>query len=170
MLMACDQSVRGFAYAAAPSWWDGDWSLVRTGRFDGGTLARTAPEIAHRFRQERIFEFVDQAIAAADPNLVGFESYAFSARPDVDVVELTGMLKKHLWGLQKATVTVNQSTARKLLLGKVPRKGSDAKDAVRSVLMAAGAPERFWSLDHTDALCVLNAMISDFGGYSFAQN
>ncbi len=40
MLMACDQSVRGFAIATAPVFWAGDWSLVRTSRFDGGPVKR----------------------------------------------------------------------------------------------------------------------------------
>jgi hypothetical protein len=169
MLMACDQSVRGFAYAAAPTFWKGDWSKVFYGRIDGGQLSRAASNKDHVLRQMRIFDRVDEWIAMVDPSLIGFESYAFSRRPDVDVVELVGMIKRHAFQLLKETVTINQSSARKLLLGKVPRKGDEAKAQVRSCFQAAGMPEDLNTLDHTDALCVLNFMMSEHGGLCFGQ-
>lgn len=169
MLMAMDQSVRGWAFAAAPTFWDGDWSRVITGRFDGGPLARTATEAAHRSRQERLFRWVYAQICYHTPNRVGFESYAFASRPDVDVVELVGMVKHRCWEMQIDTETVNQGSARKLLLGKVPRGSAVVKNAVRVAIQAAGYPGAP-SLDITDALCVLNFMMNANGGLSFAQN
>jgi hypothetical protein len=169
MLMAMDQSVRGWAFAAAPTFWEGDWSKVVTGRFDGGPLTREAPEVQHRYRQERIFRWVYTQVCDQMPNKVGFESYAFSARPDTDVVELVGMVKHRLWEMQIETSTVNQSTARKFLLGKVPRTGVLAKNAVRLAFQAAGYPG-VPTLDETDALCILNLMMNNHGGRSFGQN
>lgn len=169
-LMACDQSVRGFAVATAPLDWAGDWGSVRAVRFDGGAVERKAPDAAHRTRQRQLLRWFRGQVDWHSPTTVGFESYAFSSRPDVDVVELVGMCKAHLWDLEIDTVTINQSSARKLLLGKVPRKGLDAKTAVSAALAAAGAPARLTTtLDHTDALCILNAMLSDLGGYCFAS-
>lgn len=168
ILMACDQSVRGFAYAAAPVAWNGDWSLVSVGRKDGGPIARTAPESAHQARQQALLRWLEAAFVGINPGEVGFESYAYSAHPDVDVVELTGMIKRHLWQWKKNTVTINQSQARKFLLGKVPRNGAQAKEAVRQALMAAGAPAELWTYDHTDALCILNYMWSNHDGVCFA--
>ncbi len=169
MLCAFDQSVRGFAYACAPSFWAGDWSKVAYGRIDGGALTRAASVQDHILRQMRIFERVEEWIGWWDPNVIGFESYAFSRRPDVDVVELVGMIKRRAFELLKEVETINQSSARKLLLGKVPRKGDDAKKAVQACFQAAGMPEGMNTLDHTDALCVLNFMMSEHGGLCFAS-
>ncbi len=169
MLMACDQSVRGFAYAAAPTFWAGDWSKVFYGRIDGGGLTRASTPAEHLERQCRIFWQVDEWIGLCEPNVVGFESYAFARNPDVDVVELVGMIKRLLYTQLREIETVNQSSARKLLLGKVPRKGDEAKAAVRACFEAAGMPQGMNTLDHTDALCVLNFMMSEHGGLCFGQ-
>jgi len=56
-------------------------------------------------------------------------------------------------------------TARKLLLGKVPR--SDVKVAVFEALRAAGAS--FDTLDEADAFCAANLGLADAGSYCFAQ-
>lgn len=167
MLMACDQSVRGFAYAAAPTFWGGDWAKVVTGRFDGGRVPK-GDAAGALYRLHRLFRLVDGAICEVNPNVVGFESYGFSAKPDTNVVELVGALKLRLLDYGKDVLTVNQSSARKLLLGKVPRSGDEAKKAVKRTLVAAGAPEGL-SLDVTDAMCILNSMMADHGGLCFAN-
>jgi Holliday junction resolvasome RuvABC endonuclease subunit len=159
--------VRGFAYAAAPTFWGGDWSKVVTGRFDGGQVSKGDAEGA-LYRLRRLFRLVDGAICEVNPDVVGFESYGFSANPDTHVVELVGALKLRLLDYAKVVETVNQSSARKLLLGKVPRKGDEAKKAVKRALVAAGAPEGL-SLDVTDAMCILNSMMADRGGLCFAN-
>jgi hypothetical protein len=61
--------------------------------------------------------------------------------------------------------TANMSTARKLLLGKVPRKG--AKDAVVATLRAAGAT--FETADEVDAYVCANLGLSELGGFFFGQ-
>jgi hypothetical protein len=168
--MAMDQSVRGFAWASASTGWAGDWSKLFMARYDGGSISRAGSEALHKARQVRLLGDVSEALTLQQPSVVGFESYAFSARPDVDVVELVGMIKSRCWMRNIVTTTINQSTARKFLLGKVPRKGEEAKRAVQAALLAAGMPPSFATLDHSDALCILNYMLSLHGAYCFAQN
>ena len=162
MLMACDQSVRGFAIATAPTFWAGDWSLVRTSRCDGGPVKR-GDDVGRRLRMERLFRWVDGQIAEANPNVVGFESYGYGSGADYDVVELVGAVKLHCWRWQKDTETINIGTARKALLGFARKKDVDIKDAVHSVLTDL-CPWSIPTLDESDALCILNSMIIARGG------
>jgi hypothetical protein len=105
------------------------------------------------------------------PQIFGFESYAFSARPNVEVVELVGAIKAALRARGREYVTVNQSSARKLLLGKVPRKGAEAKAAAwRAFQAASGGLPPGISEDETDALCILNFMMQERGGFAYAQS
>lgn len=163
--MAMDQSVRGFAIAWAPTFWAGNWRLVETVRFDGGRVKR-GDEAGALARLRRLFRFVDGIICGANPNVVGFESYGFSANPDTHVVELVGALKLRLLDYSKEIETVQQSSARKLVCGpdvKIPRKGDDAKKLMHGILTRCGCPATL-SLDETDALVVLNAMLISHGG------
>lgn len=164
MLLACDQSVRGFAIAWAPTFWNGNWKLVNTARFDGGKVERGNDKGALA-RLRRCFRFVDGVVCGANPNVVGFESYGFSAKPDVHVVELVGAIKLRMMDYGKEIETVQQSSARKLVARelKVPRKGEEAKKLMHRILTANGAPATL-SLDETDALVVLNAMLLNHGG------
>lgn len=164
MLMACDQSVRGFAVAAVPTFWNGDWSKVKTARFDGGPVKR-GDERGAQNRFLNVYSWVDMRISLYYPNIVGFESYGFSASPDVHVVEVVGAIKLYLLKQDVTVETVQQSTARKLVCGdqKVPRKGDDAKKLMHKILTEHGAPATL-SLDETDALVVLNSMLKNHGG------
>ncbi len=169
MLMGIDQSVRGFAFASAPDYWNGNWNLVDFDRFDGGKLSREANDMEHGVRLGKIFRWVDARLCEHSPNLIGFESYAYGSGADYDVVELTGAIKLHLLRWQKEYVTINQSSARKLMLGKVPRKSDDCKKAVRDYLLSKGAPPRL-TLDETDAFCVLNFMMFQRGSFCYAKD
>ncbi len=164
MLQAHDQSVRGYAVASAPVFWGGDWSKVVTARTDGGPVKR-GDEKGLQLRMQRVFRWVDGQIAEHNPNVVGFESYGFGSGADRNVVELVGAIKLHCWRWQKETETIQQSTARKLVAGaiKVPKKGLDAKLLMSKILQEHGAP-RGITLDETDALVILNAMLIAHGG------
>lgn len=164
MLLACDQSVRGFAIAAAPTFWAGDWSLVRTARVDGGKVARKdAAGLQARLRT--VYYWVDAQLTLHAPDVVGFESYGFGSGADLNVVELVGAIKLRCFQLGIEVETVQQSSARKLVAGelKVPRKGDEAKELMRCILQRNGAPATI-SLDETDALVVLNSMLKNHGG------
>lgn len=165
MLMAFDQSVRGFAYATAPTFWNGDWSKVHTGRLDGGKLSRGASEALLGQRQDKLIRFADAAICEHNPELVGFESYAYSARPNTEVVEVVGAIKRMLRQWQKGYETVQQSSWR-AALGKVKR-GAE-KETVEALLKAAGAPATI-SSDEYDALGILNLMLIKHGGQPLAS-
>ena len=169
MLMAADQSVRGFAFAAAPTFWGGDWRRVITGRFDGGMVAR-GDEDGAGARLRAVFDWFDKQICLLEPNLIGFESYGFSSRPDVHVVELVGAIKHRLFQHSINYETVQQSSARKLVVGakKIPKKGEDAKRLMKEILTANGAPATL-SLDETDALVILNSMQIRHGGTALVK-
>lgn len=168
-LMGMDQSIRGFAFATAPDYWNGNFNLVQFGSFDGGALKRDATDREHGFRLGKIFRWVDARVCEHNPDLVGFESYAYGSGADYGVVELTGAIKLHLLRWQKEYLTVNQSSARKLMLGKVPKKSADVKKAVRDFCLSKGAPASL-SLDETDALCVLNYLMFQRGSFCYAQD
>lgn len=165
MLMACDQSVRGFAIAAAPVGWGGDWDRVQTSFFDGGKVSRGDDQGALD-RLARVYRFVDSHLVDLHPISVGFESYGFSSKPDVHVVELVGAIKLRCIQMNIPVETVQQASARKAVVGpavKVPRKGEDAKKLMKQVLTAHGAPVRI-TLDESDALVILNTMLVTHGG------
>lgn len=165
ILMACDQSVRGFAIAAAPVGWAGDWGRVQTSFFDGGKVARGDDQGALD-RLNRVYRFVDSHLVDLNPAVVGFESYGFSSKPDVHVVELVGAIKLRCIQLGVPVETIQQSSARKAVCGpavKVPRKGEDAKKLMKQILATHGAPERI-TLDESDALVILNTMLVTHGG------
>ena len=86
LLIACDQSVRGFALAWADTSW-ASWADVQTARFDGGSVKR-GDDLGALQRLRRVYTWVDRYLCDLVPAAVGFESYGFSARPDVHVVEL----------------------------------------------------------------------------------
>lgn len=164
-LMAFDPSVRGFAFATCLRKLDGLHGPVVTGRFDGGALKRGASEGQHGARCDRILSWVEDQICEYEPDVFGFESYGWSAKPDTDVVELVGCVKK-LCRISKPDVqivTINQSGARGFLLApdKVPRKGVEAKEACREKLGRWGVGR---TLDESDALVILNDMLYRGGG------
>lgn len=172
MLLACDQSVRGFALAWAPAAWGGDWSLVQTARTDGGKVAR-GDEAGALQRLRRVFQWVDQHLVSINPEAVGFESYGFSANPDTHVVELVGALKIRCMHYAMAVQTVQQSSARKLVAGpavKIPRKGEDAKKMMRDILFSHDTTDTIRTLDETDALVILNSMLITRGGLPLVPN
>lgn len=165
MLMAMDQSVRGFAIAWAPTLWAGNWKLVETVRYDGGKVAR-GDEAGALDRLNRVYRFVEARLIDLNPISVGFESYGFSSRPDVHVAELVGAIKLRCIQMSIPVETVQQSSARKAVCGpavKIPRKGDDAKKLMKQILSAHGAPERI-TLDESDALVILNTMLVTRGG------
>jgi hypothetical protein len=159
-LMAFDQSVRGFAFATAPTFWGGDWGKVVTGRIDGGPVKLGSDAAVYGARQDRIVRFVDTAVCEHNPNHCGFESYAYSAKPNTEVVEVVGAIKYMLRRWQKTYETVQQSSWR-ATLGKIKR--GEEKDIVEAILVAAGAPAGLTN-DQYDALGVLNLMLKKHGG------
>ena len=94
------------------------------------------------------------------------EGYAFSLRTSAHSLgELGGVVRLELVRAGIEIRTANMSAARKLLLGKCPRKG--AKVAACEALTAAGG--RFDTLDESDAAVCVNWGLAELGGYCFCQ-
>jgi Holliday junction resolvasome RuvABC endonuclease subunit len=165
LLLACDQSVRGFALAWTDTGPGRGWEHVHTARFDGGKVSR-GDDAGAQARLWTVYGWVERHIVALNPTCIGFESYGFSAKPDTNVVELVGALKLRCMQHGIPFQTVQQSSARKRVCGpdvKIPRKGDDAKELMKKILIEHGAPATL-SLDETDALVILNNMLYTSGG------
>lgn len=164
-IMGLDLSVRAAAACIVPTDWGGDWNRVIT-RVSGCALPRGATE------NERAWRCIDIAM-----NITGFancfhvsqvwiEGYAFGQNTAANTLgEVGGVVRAELAKLQYSIRTANMSTARKLLLGKLPKKG--AKVAAREALRAAGAPD--WTLDECDAFVAANLGLCERGAFCFAQ-
>jgi hypothetical protein len=96
------------------------------------------------------------------------EGYVYSQRTASHTLgEVGGVVRLEFVRAGVAIHTANMSTARKLLLGKLPGKG--AKYAAHAALHAAGS--RAWSLDQADAFVAVNLGLSEHAGaWCFAQS
>lgn len=166
VVMGLDLSLTAAAGVAAPLDWDGDWHRVRS-CVVGEKLRRDATDAERARRTETIALQLTRFARSVGATHAFVEGYAFGRKNQLPQLgELGGVVKLALLREGVTLATVPPATARKLLLGKVPR--SDAKEAVAAALWAAGAP-RSWSHDETDAMAVLNFGMSELGGYTFCQ-
>lgn len=165
MILGLDLSTRAAAAVAVPQDWDGRWSRVRS-LVVGEPLRRDATDPERARRCESIALPIVAFARTHVVTSVWIEGYAFSqATAAHTLAEVGGVVRLELVRAGFAIRTANMSTARKLLLGKVPRKG--AKDAVVATLRAAGAT--FETADEADAYCCANLGLYELGGYFFGQ-
>lgn len=191
-----DFSLRRATACALPIDFAGDLSHARVFAIEGDRydLTTQATEAA---RAQRTIDIADQFVGflldlpgGLENVRVFFEDYAYG---QVDtrklyVAEACGVFRARLVQLGVPFDSINISTARKLLAGKVPsnhkksiaaRKAAggpgkvDAKKLIRSILVAAGAPPE-WprkgeKMDEYDACCVANAGVHKLGGLALAQ-
>jgi len=167
ILMGLDLSVTAAAACVVPLSWDGDFRRVKT-LVVGDSLRRDATDEQRARRCEGI---ALQLVAFARLHGVTecwLEGYAYSQRSASHTLgEVGGVVRLELVRAGITLHTANMSTARKLLLGKIPRKG--AKHAAHAVLHAAGSPA--WSLDEADAFVAVNLGLSEHAGaWCFAQS
>ena len=169
---------RTAAVLIPPGWRLGDWSTLRWTEVevappDAKAMSATEYEWA---RVERLGEIVDRLIAWVSENHEGehlsawTEGYAFGANSAsvTKLAELGGVMRHQFQcEFQVPLVPVSPQSARKYLLGKLPRK--DQKLAAHSAMLAHGVPWR--TADVTDALCVANYGLSELGltGLSLAD-
>lgn len=161
IIMGLDLSARAAAAVAVPLAWDGRWSRVSS-VVVGEELAPGASDAERARRGGRI---AAQLIAFARANNVlwaWIEGYAFSmqSRSVSTLCEVGGVVRLALVEAGIGIHTANMGTARKLLLGKVPRKS--AKVAAAEALRAAGSPA--WTLDESDAFVCANLGLSEHAG------
>lgn len=154
-----DISLTGLGAVAVPCGWDLDWRRVERDSF-GVKLEKGAStrEVTHRLRdlardvRTWLIRVGASHVVAEDLPPKGFNL--------VKLGEIRGVLRLELLdqcGLDLQFV--NQSTARRILLGKLPAE--NRKQHVVEALKAAGAD--FRDADQADAFCTVNAVLDDFG-------
>jgi Holliday junction resolvasome RuvABC endonuclease subunit len=166
VLLGLDLSVTAAAAVAVPVDWDGEWKRVRS-VVVGEKLRRDATDLERARRTETIATRLVAFARATGATCAFIESYGFAMRTAAHTLgEIGGVVRLELVRAGIEVRTANMGTARKLLLGKVPR--SDAKMAVYAALRAAGA--RFETGDEADAMAAVNLGLSELGAFCFAQS
>ena len=155
-VVGLDLSLRNAAAVYIPPEWEpGDWHVPYI-----VVHHESVPADDHRGRVERsidIAEKLAQWVSHTTPRTRVFvEDYAYGAGQARahEVAETIGLVKAQLFRLSPdcLAIPLNQSTVRKYLLGKLPKKDRGA--AVAAALKKAGAP---WEQsDIGDAFVVAN--------------
>lgn len=160
VLLGVDVSLKACAVIACPLDWAGDWSRVRT-LVTGRTLPRSAGDLA---KVRRLEDIAGKVVAFARGNgaqVAWIESYAFGLSSCAHSLgEAGGVLRVELHRAGIAFHTAPISSARKLLLGALPR--SDGKAKVQEALARCGCP--FETADECDAFAALNWGLREAGG------
>lgn len=164
-ILGLDLSPTASAAVVVPLDWAGDWCCIARLTV-GESLPRNATDTARAKRCESIaMKLVDFATSHGVTQ-AWIEGYAFRRADQAHTIaEVGGVVRVELVRAGIEVRSVPASSARKLLLGKVPK--SDPKAAVYAALRAAGAPIE--TFDEGDALCVANFGLSDAGCFCFAQ-
>lgn len=186
LLVALDLSLACTGIVAARLDWGGRWDHVVSNTCSAQVLPKLKKgekrEMSDRARFQRIAAHacnICDRVTGAFRGLVSDRSQARcvvliehrlagAAKFDVhgNTAELHSLVKCQLnlsgydWEL------VHLSTARKLICGKVPRRGDDAKNLVQASFRAAGCPVD-WNQDQTDAMAILNHGMSERGGFFY---
>ncbi len=172
-VMGLDLSTKAAAAFIAPLSWNGDWMLTRQ-LVVGEPLTKQADDMDHARRLGIIAEQICRFAFDYRVGVAWFESYAFGIRFGAHTAgELKGVVRHELVRQGVVVRTANMGTARKLILGQVPRGKGASKAAVFKVLRAAGMPfptfEKANWLDRADSFVCANLGLSEAGAYCFAQ-
>jgi Holliday junction resolvasome RuvABC endonuclease subunit len=170
-VVGIDLSLRAAAACAIPFPWDHDLEKVRMLRAGYALgMAATAKE-----RIERIAQLAhDISIFCLNVKAcrIGIEDYAFSksSAHQHQTFETGGALKVAVLELLDLEVyPITASTARKTLLGVVPRLGAGkTKPWVVRNVKRLGGPTEGWTDDEADAFVVANRVLADAGGIAMA--
>lgn len=166
VVLGCDLSLSAAGFVAVPPDWSGEWERIARHHV-GHSLPRDVVEMR---RVGRLHQITAEAVAFSERHgcrVACFEHYAFGAQFERERLgEIGGAVKLAL--VSRAGIldveTVASNTARKLLLGKVPKK--DPKAHVREALLALGMP-RVWTDDEVDALVAANWLRHQRGAFAF---
>ena len=160
VIMGLDLSARAAAAMVLNTRWDGNFSRVFTQTFGAG-LSKGATDSERARRCNTIALNILSYARGLAVSEVWIEGYAFSRNDSAHTIgEVRGCVRLELFRAGIAIHTANMGTARKLLLGKCPRKG--AKVAAANALRAAGSPA--WTLDESDAFVCANLGLSEHAG------
>lgn len=163
--LGLDLSLRGAGLVAVPPDWCGDWSRIARATV-GHSLTRDATEADRIGRLVRLSAEVVAFAEAHRCKRAVVEQYAFTSRNAHShaLGELGGVVKVLLTARVGIPVdVVPPASARKLILGKLPRK--DVKVATRAALTRMGMPTE-WTNDEADAFVVANYVLAGNGGYA----
>lgn len=181
-ILGLDLSTRAAAAVVVPLDWAGDWSRVRW-TVAGEALTKGASDYDRARRTETIATKIVAFARETGSVDARLEGYAFDQKTAAHTLgELGGVVRLELLRAGVSIHTSNMSSARKLLLGKLPPakrftpKGQpfvSAKQACVLALAAAGAPDEWIQqkgLDLVDAFVAANFGLSFVGGaHCFAQ-
>lgn len=158
-VVGLDLSLTGTGCAAIPiGWRPGTWKHVVTERIAVKVEATVEVDRAARLDAiaRRVVSFAKKHRAAK----VFIEGYAFGmVRQAHHLGELGGVIRVELLRAGVIFATAQLTTARKFLLGKMPKK--DVKALVASQLDRAGA--RFPTGDEADAFVIANFGLTELG-------
>lgn len=168
VLLGLDLSVTAAAAVAVPTDWDGAWPRVCS-LVVGEKLRRDATDAERARRCETIATRLVAFARETGASVAWIESPAYSQNTAAHVLgALRGVVTLELVRAGIDVRTAPMASARKLLLGKLPR--ADVKVAVHTALRTAGAP-RDWTLDVSDAMCAANWGLSETAGaFCFVQS
>jgi hypothetical protein len=167
-ILGLDLSATAPAAVAVPVGWNGDWSQVRSKRWEH-PLTKDATDNA-RIMRCRVIAFDVWAFAEQNGCAVAWiESYAYGMMTAAHTLaEVGGVVRSLLDSRGIQLRTANMSSARKLLLGKIPKGKGLAKKVCAAALLSCGSPA--WSLDESDAFVAANWGLYQNGGLFFGQH
>jgi hypothetical protein len=166
VLLGLDVSLTACAAVACPIDWAGDWGRLRS-VVAGRHLPKAAGDLAHVHRLESIAARVLAFAAKTHATEAWIESYAYGMGSCAHSLGEAGgvlRLELHRAGLRLHTAPI--SSARKLLLGHLPRQ--HVKEAVRAALSARGCP--LATLDECDAFAALNWGLSQLRAHTLTAS
>ena len=167
-ILGLDLSTRGTAAVAVPLSWDGDWRGVHTFKC-GAALTKAATDDERAARLAKIAKQVVRFATLQGATEAWLESYAFSRQGAHTAGELGGVVRVALADTGIALHTAQMSTARKLILGHVPRGRDAIKEAVKAVWAEAGFTAGANDDDLCDAMTCANMGLAEAGAYCFCQ-
>lgn len=162
-VVGLDLSLTAPAACLIPSGWQiGDWADLEVAAWSPPAPEEPDNLDALYRRLSWITSAVVEFCARRARPVVAVEQYAFSRSSSsvTKLAELGGCVRVALWQDGIVARPLVAASARKLLLGKLPRKG--AKDATQIALWGAGCPKA-WSGDVLDAFACANLALSDLG-------
>jgi len=169
VVLALDISLSACAMVAVPAAWNADWSRVAR-LTTGDPVEKGASE---QLRIGRLHRITTDVLAFAQRHgctVALAEGYAFGAKFERERIgEVSGAIKLAL--ATRAGLVVERlvptKTARKLMLGKNPPKGTNPKRVVRRFLLDRGMPA-VWREGEVDAFVVANVKLVEIKAAAFA--
>lgn len=167
-ILGLDLSATAPAAVAIPVGWAGDWTRVRSQRWEF-KLTKKASDNDRARRCLKIGEHIGLFAHRHGCTEAWIESYAYGKKTAAHTLaEVGGVVRVVLLEQSVQLRTANMSSARKLLLGKIPIGKGQAKKACSACLLEAGSPA--WSLDESDAFVAANLGLYEMGATFFGQH